>query len=280
MHKIFRLTALLLAVGALVLTVTPSFAQSSTKGSIRLFNASPDAPAMDIYFNQIKAISNLGFKAISEYKDIPNGTYNVKAFAAPSNGTGTPLFEVPSFVVNNGSISTIVAVGLVGNKSLTALPLSDENTVTTADRGKAKVRFIHGSPDAPAVNVTAVGIGDVFNNISFKSVGNYVVAPAGPLALTVKATAEPSKAVLNQTFNLEAGKVYSIFVVGQLAGSPSLSTVLATDTAVISTLPGTGQGDGAFAPAGGTTWWLVGALVILAVGSLYFQRRTVPVKNR
>lgn len=280
MRKYSKLTGLLLALCAMLLTVTPALAQTQpSTGSLRLVNASPDAPALDIFLNQTKAFSNLTFKTISDYTSFPDGSYTIRAFAAPSNGTGTPLFEVPDFTVNNGSISTVVAVGTVKNKTISGLPLSDENWITTSNSSQAKVRFIHSSPDAPAVNVTAQGLGDVFNNISFKSVGNYVTVPSGPLTLEVKPVSNPSQVVFSDTLNLQANKVYSVFVVGQVSGEPGLATVVAADTA-ISGMPATGQGDLNPAETGGLNWGLIGLLAIVAIGSLFTWRRCSPAGKR
>lgn len=241
MHRHLKVLPLLVAVVMVTVISTPAFAQTGKAlGSIRLVNASPDAPTLDFYFNQQKTYSGLKFKDISTYADVAKGSYNIKVFASPSDGTGTPLFEVPGFTVNEGSMNTLVTVGMVKNKSVTLLPLTDNNLITTADSAKAKLRFIHGSPDAPAVNVEAKGLGDVFNNISFKSVGSYITAPAGSLTLNVKPVADTTKVVFTKTLSLEANKVYSIFVVGEVAGA-GLDTVIAVDKAITGT-PSTGQG--------------------------------------
>lgn len=284
MSKALRMLALLVAVGALMLTIVPSFAQAqSSLSSIRLVNASPDAPALDFYFNQKKTYTALKFKDISAYINIADGSYDVKAFASPSDGTGTAVFEIPGFTVNNGSMNTLVTVGLIKNKSVTALPLIDNNTLTSTDSRKAKLRFIHGSPDAPAVNVEAQGIGEVFNNISFKSVGSYVTTTAGPITLTVKPTSDLSKVVFSKTLSLEASKVYSIFVVGELAGT-GLETVIAVDKAITG-MPATGQGnkaiDRGWASISDNQWLLGGLLALLAAISFYYTRRNSrPKKNQ
>jgi hypothetical protein len=245
--------------------------------SIRVVNASPDAPALDFYFNQTKTISSIKFKGISDYTDIADGNYDVKGFASPSDGTGTPIIELPGFTVNSGSFTTIVIVGLIKNKSVAILPLSDNNWLTS-DGSKAKVRFIHGSPDATTVNVEGNGVGDIFNNISFKSIGNYVTTTAGPFTLTVTSTDVPSKVVLTRTLDLQAGKVYSVFVVGEVTGN-GLDTVVAVDNA-ISAMPASGQGylSSSQNPAS-TIWLLIGLLLLLASSSLYYQRRRASIKK-
>jgi len=281
MRSSVKLTALLLAIGAIFLTIGPCLAQTQpSMGSIRLVNASPDAPALDFYFNQTKTISSLKFKGISEYTEIADGNYDVKGFASPSDGTGTPVIELPGFTVNSGSFTTIVTVGLMKNKSVAILPLSDNNWLTS-DGNKVKVRFIHGSPDAPAVNVEGNGVGDVFNNISFKSIGNYVTTTAGPFTLTVKTTDDPSKVVLISTLDLQAGKVYSVFVVGEVTGG-GLATVVAVDNA-ISSMPTSGQGYFSSTQNSpgitSTTWLLIGLVLLLASSSLYYQRRMASSKK-
>ncbi len=55
---------------------------AGTEAMIRVVHASPDAPAVDIYVNGSKALSNLAFKEVSPWTPLPGGSYDVKVTAA------------------------------------------------------------------------------------------------------------------------------------------------------------------------------------------------------
>ena len=83
----------------------------------------------------------------------------------------------------------------------------------------ARVRVVHASPDAPAVDVYADGA-KVLTNVAFKGSSDYLSVPAGPHNFKVFATgANPATgtAVINADATLEAGKDYTVVAIGKLA---------------------------------------------------------------
>ena len=75
---------------------------------IRAFNASPDAPAVDIYINGAEAFKNLKFKDFTEYITLPMGEYKMEVYQAGQNET--PVLT-ESIKVGEREVITIVAAG-------------------------------------------------------------------------------------------------------------------------------------------------------------------------
>ena len=282
MTKLVRFLILTVLVSLVVLVlVAPSISTAQTaNGSIRLLQAAPDVQAADVFVNNQKVINNLRYEDVSNYVNLPVGSYDLKVFPSSSNGQGTPVLDVPNFTVSQGNVQTLILAGLAKDKSISALPLSD--SVSAPSAGKAKVRFIHSSPDAPAVNINVNGLGNVFNNIGFKNVGNYTEVPAGTWHVTANVTST-GQMVLSRNLTLQAGKVYTICATG-LISNQSLSVIVSEDGSnskvVLGPISGAPETGIASEVASTGTWRqiaLVVALLVLAgsfVATKYINRKS------
>ncbi len=86
-----------------------------------------------------------------------------------------------------------------------------------AQAGTAKVRVIHASPDAPAVDVYVNGT-VALTNVPFFTASDYLDLPAGSYRVQVSPTGQPaSAAVIDATATIEAGKAYTIAATGLVA---------------------------------------------------------------
>jgi len=84
--------------------------------------------------------------------------------------------------------------------------------------GEARVRVIHASPDAPAVDVYANGA-RVLSGVPFQASSGYLTVPAGSYTLEVYAAgADPSSsgAVLTVSADLQAGTDYTVIAIDSL----------------------------------------------------------------
>lgn len=235
------LAALLLAIvaAALAFASAPAGAQSAT-GRVRVIHASPDTPPVDIFVDGQKAVTALAFPKDTGYVSLPAGPHNVKVFVSPSNGSGTPALEA-NLTVAAGKDYTVLAVGEVGKNTLELLPLEDNNATPAA--GKAHIRLIHASPDAPAVNVAVAGTNtNVFSNVAYKGVGAYTPVDAGTYNLEVRVASSGAVAKAINGLSLKERGVYTAVAVG-LAGNGSLQVLALQDAAPAApSAPHTGTG--------------------------------------
>jgi len=249
--KKFVVVALASAIGVLAVFSAAS-AQPANEARIRVLHASPDAPAVDIFLDGQKAITNLAFDAITDYVKVPAGAHNVKVFPAPSDGSGTPAIEA-DVTLSAGTDYTVAAVGKLAN--IEPLVLVDNNSAPSS--GQAKLRFVHTSPDAPAVDIFAEGAGVVVPNAAFKDASGYLDLPAGTYNLEVRAAGTETVALNLPGITLEKGNVYTAFAVGLLQGQPALKAKLVVDATAPTAPPHSGVGslDGS---SGSATWvWLL-----------------------
>ncbi len=183
-------------------------------GNARLMivHASPDAPAVDLLLDNSKVnTSPVEFLDNTAYLTVTEGTRNIKVNVAGT--TTTALAANLGFTKNKNY--TLFAVDSVSK--LNALFIEDNLTAPAS--GKAHVRFIHLSPDAPAVDVALTGGGVVFGKISFKDYTDFTPLDAGTYNLEVRLAGTANVVLPLPGISLTAGKIYTVYAKGFVGGS-------------------------------------------------------------
>ncbi|WP_246944156.1 DUF4397 domain-containing protein [Bacillus pinisoli] len=122
---------------------------------------------------------------------------------------------------------------LVTSVILTLIFTMFASSVLADDHDQAKVRIVHGSPDAPAVDITVNG-DTVVENASFKAVTDYLMVPAGEheVAIFAAGTVSEGKPVLTTSLTVEAGKAYTVIASNTLE---NLEVAVLTDDMTVTT---------------------------------------------
>lgn len=230
--KVFALTLLALVLAAVA--VVPTFAEG--KAMVRVVHASPDAPAVDVYVNGNAAFTNLTFPKATDYAELAPGTYTINVFASSAKGSGTPAIAVPNLTLE-AKPYTVVAIGQLANIK----PLLLVDNLAKPAAGKAHVRFVHASPDAPAVDITTSDGTVLFPNIAFGKATDFTPVAAGTYHLQARAAGTSTVALDVPGVELQDGGIYTIFATGLLNGSPKLAaTVVTYQAATPAMMPTTG----------------------------------------
>jgi major membrane immunogen (membrane-anchored lipoprotein) len=188
--------------------VTP---QSTPQASVQVTHASPDAPAVDLIVDGAEVGSDLAFPNSTGYLKVDAGTRNVKVNVA---NTSTTAIEGSVPVQANKNYS-IFAVNTVANIE----PLILEDDLTPPASGNAHVRFIHLSPDAPAVDITLTDGTIVFGDYAFKDASAFTPLPAGTYDLQVRVQGTTTVVLDLPGITVQDGKIYTVFARGLVAGA-------------------------------------------------------------
>jgi len=227
MKRIFVVSAVLVLSLALA---TGAMAQDNS-ARVRVVHASPDAPAVDVWVDGSVAFSDAPFKGITDYAALSPATYNVQV--SPTGAT-EPIVINADLELAADTDYTVVAVGLLEN--IEPLVLIDNNDAPAA--GKAHVRFVHASPDAPAVDIAVANGGPIlFSNVPFKGVGDYLPVDAGTYDLEARVAGTDTVALSVPGVTLEEGTVYTIFAMGLVEGEPALTAVPSADASYETIMP-------------------------------------------
>jgi hypothetical protein len=174
-------------------------------------HASPDAPGVDLLVDDAAAGTNLTFPNNTGYLAVIAGTRNIKVNVS---GTSTTVIEADLDFTKDMSYS-IFAVDSVAN--LGALVIEDYLAAPAS--GNAHVRFIHLSPNAPAVDITTTTGAVVFGDKSFKEYTDFTPLAAGTYDLQVRLAGTSTVVLELPGIALADGKIYTIFAKGFVGGT-------------------------------------------------------------
>ncbi len=189
----------------------PAVVTPTPTARILVTHASPDAPGVDLLVdNIVKNTAALNYPNSTGYITLNAGLRNIKVNAS---GTSTSVINADATFVANKSYSIFAA------DSLSVItPIVIEDNLATPAAGKAHVRFVHLSPNAPAVDIAVTGGSNLFSNVSFKEYGDFLPVDAGTYSLDAKVAGTSTVALTVPGVVLEAGKIYTIFAKGFLGG--------------------------------------------------------------
>lgn len=195
---------------------------NSNAVKIRFLHASPDAPAVDIKLNNgsgTAVFSNVAFKTITPYAEVPAATYT---FVVTPAGSSNEVVVFNPITVQNGTTYTVVAHGTLLNTDTYnfAVRVFVDNNIGDAyvdlTTATSKVKVVHASPDAPGVDLLVDNLVVNAQALNYPNNTGYLDIAAGDRNIKVNASGTPT-AVINANLNLIAGNSYSIFAVNRLS---------------------------------------------------------------
>lgn len=237
---------------------------------VRVTHASPDAPAVDVWVNGAYAFQNVAFGSTTAYAILPAGSYQVQVEPAGAGGAG-PFVISATLALDPNVDYTVAAIDTLAN--ITPLVLVDDNSAPAA--GNAHVRFVHASPNAPAVDITLTDGTVLFADYVFGEASGYLPVPGGSYDLEVRLAGTSTVVLSLPGITLAADNVYTVFATG-LVGSTAtpLNAVLVLDASYSQPTDVTLTG-----LSGGNSWrgMFAAATLILFAGvgvTTWVRRRT------
>ena len=140
---------------------------------VRVVHASPDAPAVDVWVDGTRVFENVAFEDITDFAEVPAGSYNVQVVPA---GETMPVVIEADLTLEAATDYIVVATDFLAD--ITPIIMTADGG--TPMDGNAWVRFFHGSPDAPAVDIAVADGGPVLiSDVAFQEFSAYLEFPAG-----------------------------------------------------------------------------------------------------
>lgn len=195
-----------------------SYRSMQMNSYISVFHLSPNSPAVDIYANGNLIIKDLAYKELSKYLPVPPGNYNIKVY--PSGQMTNPVINT-NVTIHENTIFNVAAIGTLPDISLFPIP----EPMTPQHSGRPCVRFIHLSPNAPAVDIKLSDGTMVFNNVAYKDITDYTCVPAGTYTLNVSPTGTDNVVLTIPNVKLNSDNYYTIYAIGLVGKSPTLEAI-------------------------------------------------------
>jgi hypothetical protein len=227
-----RLIAAIAVLGTL--TGCQAIVSSAPEAHVRIINATPDAPRLDLYQDSNALAFNLDFGTVTSYIQLPPGAYTISANTA---GTRQILSSSKTTFTTSGQYTV-----LIGNTaaSLQQLTLADQSQ--PAPSGQTALRFINQATRTGAVDIYLVPAGQKVNavtplvsEITFGTNTGYVNIPTGTysLAMLPAGTAPTSTTIATYTgpqITYSVGAARTVILIDQpLLAPPGLQVITAND---------------------------------------------------
>lgn len=149
------------------------------------------AAEVDVYVNDALLLDNVAYQQATGFLNVPSGV-DLNVAIAPGNSTSS-ADAVFSTTVNLEDGKNYVAVALgdpLSADPATAfgLAVTDNGRTTGSSASDVDVLILHGTPDAPTVDVVARGVGTLVNDFAFREFangGDYLTVPPGNFTLDI-----------------------------------------------------------------------------------------------
>ncbi|MFN2513387.1 MAG: DUF4397 domain-containing protein, partial [Pyrinomonadaceae bacterium] len=201
----------------------------------RFIHAVPGLAALDVFANDTKMFVETRYKAVTPYSEVSADDQVFRLRLAGQEGA-EPLAEEKKGL-SAGSHYTLIAVPRnataifsknTGQSSAELHSISD--VLVAPASGKAKVRVIDASPDLSEVDIYVSGRTEALSKgVKFASRTNYAEVEPVQGVIEVRRAGENAATLNVPDVQLEAGKLYTIIVVGQTKGTAKLESIIVED---------------------------------------------------
>lgn len=204
---------------AVQLMRSPSVTESpSTPSMVRFLHGSPGVENVDVYLNGNRVIRDFSYKSNSSHMQLQPGKYQIDIYRA---GDSVSTVISKKISVEPGRIYTAAIAGPSNNLRLLTFEDSPQTPV-----GETKARFIHLSPDAPAVDIAGKNGDVIFPNVSYKQATTYLALTPMTVTLEAKVAGTKNTVVTIPDVKLEPNNAYTIVAVGTAKGEPPIEVLI------------------------------------------------------
>jgi len=203
--------------------------------TIRVVNASPDAPALNVLVDGQPLVEGITFGSASEYAAVSPGDHQIQV--VPADG-GAPIIDQTATF--DGWTSNILAVvGQLANIQLQTNAVD----ISETEAGQARLRVINAIPDAPTISVGVPGNEEAMvDGVQFPNASDYQTVDPGTYDLEIRNTDSGQTLLAAPGIQVDAGQVYDLFALGQVAnGNVQLLPLVTPVAAPCSQTLGVGQ---------------------------------------
>src|SRR3954469_12034294 len=152
MRRLLRGLCVAGLVAAAAWLVVPS-ASAAEGGLLRLGHLSPDTPPVDVYVDSVAdptaaiTLPGVGYGAVSDYRQVPAGTYTVSMRSAGADPDTPPVLST-TVDIEPGTARTVAGVGYFASLGLKVI----DDDLTLPPAGRARVRAVAAAGTAKTVD--------------------------------------------------------------------------------------------------------------------------------
>ena len=191
---------------------------------MRVVHAAPSSTNVDLFAGDLLLFDGLAFKTVTPYRAVDGQRY---AFALrPAGMTRANPLSSNTEDLKDGDYYTAFAMPGDGHPNLRVV----NDHLDRPAEGKARLRVVHAGLEAGKIDLRAAGAADaMFDDVDYETVSDY--RDVAPLNGAVQVVGNDAASTVLATLNthLEAGRFYTIVIVGNARSAPNLEAFLIED---------------------------------------------------
>lgn len=200
----------------------PLYRVPSVSSYIRIFHASPNTQAVDVYLDDALIVRRISYRSFSPYLKIMPGKHTVKVYKA---GTRVNPIINTNIDILSKNILTVSVIGVLPEISL--LPITEP--IQARIKGKAYIRFSHLSPNTQNLDLTLQNGKKIFTNIGYKETTAYTAVNPGTHTFNVNLSSNGEKVIYIPNVKLLPNRIYTLYTIGLEGKTPPLEVVIPLD---------------------------------------------------
>ena len=177
---------------------------------VTLYHGAPGLAEVDVYADANKVPFNgFEFSDFSGYMPFFPGERDLKV--TPYNAANS-LADTTVNIKADSLYSVFIAGGDASGLDLLVV----EDIIPDEETGKALIRVVHLSPDAPAIHLVEDGNNStaVFEDIAFKEISDFKQIDAGKTTFEILSSADDESLSSVDNFDFVEGRVYTLIIRG------------------------------------------------------------------
>ena len=186
------------------------------------------ASSVDIYLNGNLLLDDFGFREATPFINAPAGVLLNIGVAPPTSSSASDTLKNFQVTLNAGGTYVAFANGVLdpgmyasnpdGKSTAFTLFVKDMAREAAQDTSKVEFFVLHGSTDAPTVDIIARGVATLVDNASYGDITDYLAVPASSYTLDITPGDDNNTIVTSVTADLTglAGGTAAVFASGFL----------------------------------------------------------------
>lgn len=175
---------------------------------LRVLNASPDVPSLDVRVDGSRAFSSVSYGQLTDYVNVYTGQRTISLYPVEA-ASSEPVASVTMNLHNEAEV-TVALVGRAGE--IEALVIDDYTPA--AAPGRVRIRMLNVAPGPPMDLYIKDGV-DIFRNVGYKVVTGYAETYVGTVDLELRPAGGQGPTITIDDYRLEPGGRYTLVVLGR-----------------------------------------------------------------
>ena len=221
--------------GTFPLNAIPSVDENVAK--VQIIHNSP-SPTVDIYANDGLLLDDFAYRTATPFVEVPAGTPITLGVALDNSTSAADAIATFEVEFEAGKRYIAVANGVVGGEPGFDIDIFDAGQERALNPGRFDLLALHGSPDAPAVDIEARGVGALVTDLAFGEFAGYLQLPLDDYTLDIKAAGtDVVAATIEADITGLAGQSGVAIASGFLANDPAFAVLLVLADGTVVELP-------------------------------------------